>query len=124
MAIHKIQPVGEIEYEKVKSSMNIATAVSILENNYKNGDGDFIIRLPDMSPNGNLNHSILFGIRIFRDSFKELCLNSNSRLDKKYEFKVDDLIRADWELWRPIELCSTKSEGGETSASPTSNEGI
>jgi hypothetical protein len=106
MAIHKIKPVGEIEYEKVKGSMNITTAVSLLENNYKNGDGDFIIRLPEMSPNGNPNHSILFGIRIFCNSFKELCLNSNFMLDKKFEFKVDDLIRADWELWRPIELCN------------------
>jgi len=122
--IHKVTPVGEIEYEKVKGCMNIATAVSLLENNYKNGDGDFIIRLPDMSPNGNPNHSILFGIRIYCESFKEICLNSNSNLDKNFEFSVNDLIRADWELWRPKELCSAKSEGGETSASPTSNEGI
>jgi hypothetical protein len=97
----KVQRVGEIIYKKVGCKLNFEVAFSFLITQRKNR---FIIRLPDMSPNGNPNHNILFGLRYNMKKYEwvSICLNENAMKGTPTDLSEEQRTRNNWEVWEKI----------------------
>lgn len=94
MISHKIKVVGKICYKKVGWGLPFDSACSFLNNG-------FIMRLPDMSPNGNPNHRILFGIKFNKRKgcFEQIGLNSGDNTAYACIITPTESRRTDWEIW-------------------------
>jgi len=100
MAIHKIKRVGEVEYSKIKTNLGFTDALKVLVENYNEGDGELIMRLPDDTPNGNPNHTIKFGIQIYTNKLKSICLNDGGDKGSLTCPAPEDMIKDKWEIWQ------------------------
>ena len=97
----KIKAVGEIEYEKIQNNLTFKKALDRLNNNYNYGDGELVMRLPDDTPNLNPDHAIKFGIQIYTNKLKSICLNEKSSVGSLTCPSPEDILKNKWEVWKP-----------------------